>query len=437
MKIPKRIASVIINSLSGGVVPRIGLPYIAVGREAEISALLHDIDIISDGGASFRFIVGKYGSGKSFLLQTIRNYAMDKNFVVVDADLSPERRLQGTRGQGLASYRELIRNMSTKTRPEGGALTLILDRWISGIQNETVQESGLGYDEPGFSAAVEKRIFSVIASLNEMVHGFDFAKLLNMYYSAYQTGDDEQKAKVVKWFRGEYLNKTEARAELGVNIVISDDDWYEYLKLFAEFLKKAGYSGMLILIDELVNIYKIPNSITRQYNYEKILTMYNDAMQGRARHLGVIMCGTPQCMEDRRRGVFSYEALRSRLEEGRFQTDDMKDLLAPVIKLKALTNEEMLVLIEKLSEIHCGLYGYEAKLSQEDMISFIKVEFGRIGAEKNITPREVIRDFIELLNILYQNPEKTASQILGSQEFLGAFDTPAASEQDEFAEFEI
>lgn len=438
MKIPKRIASAVINSLKGGVVPRIGLPYITVGRETEINALLHDVEIIADGGASFRFIVGKYGSGKSFLLQTIRNYVMDRNFVVVDADLSPERRLQGTRGQGLATYKELIRNMSTKTRPEGGALTLILDRWISNVQSEVAVESGLAPGDPAFAALVEKKIYAVIQSLSELVHGFDFARLLTLYYRSYVEGDDETKAKVVKWFRGEYVNKTEARAELGVNIVITDDDWYEYLKLFALFLKKAGYSGLMILIDELVNIYKIPNSITRQYNYEKILTMYNDTLQGKAQHLGIIMSGTPQCIEDRRRGVYSYEALRSRLAEGRFGREEYKDMLAPVIRLSPLTNEEMLVLIEKLADIHAGLFGYEPILTQEELVSFIKIEFGRIGADAQITPREVIRDFIELLDIMCQNPGLKVREILQSEQFEYA-KTPMEEEPagGSFAEFEI
>ena len=439
MKIPKRIASVVINSLKGGVVPRIGLPYITVGREAEIDALLHDVDIIEQGGASFRFIVGKYGSGKSFLLQTIRNYVMDRNFVVADADLSPERRLQGTKGQGLATYKELIRNISTKTRPEGGALTLILDRWISGVQSEAAAESGLDIGDPRFSKEIERKIYEVISSLNEMVHGFDFAKLLTIYYKSYINGDDESKAKVVKWFRGEYVNKSEAKAELGVNIVISDDDWYEYIKLFAVFLKKAGYNGLVILIDELVNIYKIPNSITRQYNYEKILTMYNDTLQGKASYLGIIMSGTPQCIEDTRRGVYSYEALRSRLAQGRFGSDEVKDMLAPVIKLSPLTYEEMLVLIEKLSDIHAQLFDYEQTLTTDDFVSFIKIEFGRIGADVNITPREVIRDFIELLNIVYQNPDINVEQLLGSESFEYAKTQleDNGNIDDEFAEFEI
>lgn len=437
MKIPKRIAQSLINSLKGGVVPRVGLPYIAVGRKDEIDALLRDVEVIAGGGASFRFLVGKYGSGKSFLLQTIRNYVMAKNFVVVDADLSPERRLQGTRGQGLATYKELIRNMSTKTKPEGGALSLILDRWISSVQQEVMTSQDIGISDPALPKLVEKKISQVVYALSEMVHGFDFARLLTRYYNAYVSGDDEMKAKVLKWFRGEYATKTDARQELGVNIIITDDDWYEYLKLFAGFLKQAGYSGMLILIDELVNIYKIPNAITRQYNYEKILTMFNDTMQGKAQYLGIILCGTPQCMEDPRRGVYSYEALRSRLAEGHF-SGEHKDLLAPVIRLQPLTYEEMLILVEKLADIHAGLYDYTQIVTQKDMADFIEIEFGRIGADSHITPREVIRDFIEVLDIVFQNPSVSVKALLGSQDFRFAKDPVGGEEtSQEFAEFDL
>ena len=416
-RVPKRIAQTVLNSLKGGVVPRIGLPYITVGRKAEIEALLHDVDVIQEGGASFRFIVGRYGSGKSFLLQTIRNYVMDKNFVVVDGDLSPERRLQGSKGQGLATYRELIQNLSTKTRPEGGALTLILDRWINSVQMQVSQETGLNNDDPKFEQAVDQKIYGVISSLNGLVHGFDFAKLLNMYYHAYMSGDDETKAKVVKWFRGEYSHKTEAKKELGVDIIIGDSDWYEYLKLFATFFRQAGYAGLMIMIDELVNIYKIPNTISRQYNYEKILTMYNDTLQGKARYLGIIMCGTPQAVKDRRRGVYSYEALRSRLASGKFAQEGARDMYAPVIKLEPLTAEEMLVLTEKLADMHANLYGYERTITDDDLAQFIKIEYARVGADTNITPREIIRDFIELLDIVWQNPDRKITDLLNSDQF--------------------
>ena len=436
-RVPKRIAQTVLNSLKGGVVPRIGLPYITVGRKEEIEALLHDVDIIQDGGASFRFIVGRYGSGKSFLLQTIRNYVMDKNFVVVDGDLSPERRLQGSKGQGLATYRELIQNLSTKTRPEGGALTLILDRWINSVQSQIAQ-SGIANDDPKFEAEVDKKIYAVISSLNELVHGFDFAKLLNMYYHAYMSNDDETKAKVLKWFRGEYSHKTEAKKDLGVDIIISDSDWYEYLKLFAAFFSQAGYAGLMIMIDELVNIFKIPNAISRQYNYEKILTMYNDTLQGKAKYLGIIMCGTPQAIEDRRRGVYSYEALRSRLATGKFVQNGARDMYAPVIKLQPLTAEEMLVLTEKLADMHANLYGYERTITDDDLAQFIKIEYARVGADTNITPREIIRDFIELLDIVWQNPDTKITDLLNSDRFNYAkSEAVSDNKEQDYTEFRI
>ena len=425
-RVPKRVAAVILNSLKGGVVPRIGLPYITVGREVEIRALLTDLSLIADGGASFRFLVGRYGAGKSFLLQTIRTHAMGEEFVVADADLSPERRLQGGQGQGLATYRELIRNISTKTRPEGGALNLILDRWVASCAD-----------------ADESAINAQLAPLEEMVHGFDFTRMLRRYRTAVAEGDEESMSRVTKWIRGEYRTKSEARAELGSSTIISDDDWYDYVKLIARFLVCSGYKGMLVLIDELVNLYKIPNAITRQYNYEKILTMYNDTLQGKAQYLGMIMGGTPTSIEDRRRGVFSYEALRSRLAQGRFAREDLKDMLAPIIRLQPLTYEELLVLIEKLMQIHAGYFGWTPTLTENDLVDFLKIEFGRVGADTHLTPREVIRDFIELLDILCQNPDADVAELLqsvGGDALVPAAatnDTGTAGDNRNFAEFTI
>lgn len=437
-KVPRRIAQTVLNSLKGGVVPRVGLPYITVGRKSEIEALLHDVDILEEGGASFRFIVGRYGSGKSFLIQTIRNYVMDRGFIVADADLSPERRLQGTRGQGLATYRELISNLSTKTKPEGGALTLVLDRWISGVQSQAMQETGLEPGSPALTQAVDQKIVAVTSAVSELVHGFEFAKLLSLYYHAYVEGEEEKKQQVARWFRGEYATKREAKEELGVNILITDDNWYEYLKLFAVFFRLAGYAGMMIFIDELVNLYKIPNAITRQYNYEKLLTMYNDTLQGKARYLGIVMGATPQAIEDKRRGVYSYEALRSRLAEGKFSRPGARDLLAPVIRLEPLTPEEMLVLCEKLCAMHAGLYGYQRSLSTQELADFIKLEYGRIGADQNITPREVIRDFIELLDLLYQNPSLTLGELMESEAFTYAKSQAVSDETDaNYVEFTL
>ena len=431
---PKRITSTVLNALKGGVVPRVGLEYITVGRDREIDALLRDIDIIADGGAAFRFIVGKYGSGKSFLLQTIRNYATERGFVVVDADLSPERRFVGAKGQGLATFKELMKNMSTKTKPDGGALPLILERWISGIQSAVAAEDGVLPGDPAFDRLVEQKVYQVTGNLQGMVNGFEFAKAVLLYYEAYLSGDDSLKSNVLKWFRGEYPTKTEAKRELNINFIVTDDTWYDFLKIFAEFMVYAGYRGMLVLIDELVNLFKIPHSATRQSNYEKILTIYNDVLQGKAQHIGFLIGGTPQCIEDKYKGVFSYEALRSRLSEGRFASDTVKDMLSPIIRLKMLTYEEMYVLIEKLVQMHGQLFSYEPKLTQEELVAFLSAEYNRLGADTHITPREIIRDFIEFLNILYQNPSSTAQEILGSSSFVLA---DAAQEEEPFLEFDL
>ena len=413
-RIPLRIANTLLNSLKGGVVPRTGLGYITVGRKDEIDALLNDIEMISEGGASFRFVVGKYGAGKSFLLQTIRNYAMERGFVVVDADLSPQ------------------------TSPDGGALSLLLSKWINALKTEVMTENSLTADSEKLNGLVEIKIHQTINELETIVHGFDFARIISLYWKAVVTEDEELKSRTLKWLRGEYGTKTEAKAELGVGVIINDDDWYEYIKLFSMFVVKAGYKGMIMMIDELVNLFKIPNSISRQNNYEKILTIYNDIMQGKAKYLGVIMGGTPQCVEDTRRGIFSYEALRSRLESSRFSDGSTRDLLSPIIRLKPLTPEEMYFLICKLEKIHAQVYKYEAGLSSETLQYFIKTEFSRVGAGQNITPREIIRDFIEILNILIQNPDKTLEGILGGDDFNYAKSSEDTEEiKSEFKGFEI
>ena len=434
--VPNRIANTIINALRGGVVPRVGLEYITVGRTDEIASIVHDIDIIEDGGAAFRFIVGRYGSGKSFLLQTIRNYAVNRGFAVMDADLSPERRFAGTKGQGLATYKELITNLSTKSKPDGGALPLVLERWISGIQTAVKTESGTDGDT--FTQQVENRIYEVTAGLEGMVNGFEFAKAVIVYWRAYMAGDQTARTNVLRWFRGEYPSRREAREDLGINFIVSDETWYDFLKIIASFLVSAGYKGLIVMIDELVNIYKIPNAVSRANNYEKILTMYNDVLQGKARHIGFLMSGTPQCIEDRYKGIFSYDALRSRLEEGHFAKDDLKDMSAPIIRLSMLSQEEMYILIEKLLDIHTGLYGYTSNLTGDDLIYFLTVEYNRVGASTHITPREVIRDFIELLNIIRQNPERSTKEILEDNSFELAKGGLSDEEiHSDFAEFEV
>lgn len=412
-KIPKRISSALVNSLSAGVVPRIGLEYIAVGRKLEIESVLRELGNVAEGGAAFKLITGRYGSGKSFLIQILRNYAMDRDFVVADADLSPERRLVGTKGQGLGTYRELMTHLSTRTRPDGGALEAVLQKWFASLQQQAMAELGLRPDDEKLPVEVERRIFEVTGNMEHMVHGFDFARVLAAYWNGYKMSDDELKQNALRWLRGEFPTKTEARKTLGVGVIIDDDNWYDYMKLWAEFMSKIGYKGLLLFIDEGVNLYKITNTVSRQSNYEKLLTIFNDTMQGKAQHLGIFLGGTPQFVEDQRRGLFSYDALRSRLVAGRFgEGAGMLHYAGPILRLEMLSHAEILVLLEKLRDLHASHYGYEASLDQGQLTRFMESELGRMGADALLTTREVVRDFMDLLNTLHQYPDRGFDELL-------------------------
>ena len=417
MRVPKRILSTLLTSISAGVVPRTGAPYIAIGRTEEISALLSDLENVAEGAATMRFIIGKYGSGKSFLLQLIRTSAVEKGFVCADADLSPERRICGTKGSGVATYRELMRNLSSKSSPDGGALAQIIARWLSGLQSEIAAEGCLPETE-AFQLNLSKRIFEVTRDMEGQLGGFDFACVLNRYYRAHISGDEETKSACMRWLRGEYPTKTEARAALGVSDIIDDNSWYDYIKLWAVFFRRIGYRGFVVMIDECVNLYKISNRISRENNYEKILSMFNDTLQGKAEGLALLLGGTPQFLEDTRRGLFSYEALRSRLAEGQFGTAvspaGYKNMLGPVIRLRRLSDDELFALIARIARLHGQNYGWEVRVTTEEMTQFLQLCLARAGADTLITPREIIRDFCTVLNILYQNPQTTFAEVLGS-----------------------
>ncbi len=425
-RVPKRILSTLLTSIASGVVPRTGAPYIAIGRTDEIAALLSDLDNVAEGAASMRFIIGRYGSGKSFLLQLIRGTALERGFICADADLSPERRICGSKGTGIATYRELMHNLSSKTSPDGGALSSLIAKWLSGLQSAIAAE-GYTPDTDPFMRELGARIFSVTRDMESEVGGFDFASVLNTYYRAYVNGDEEKKSAAMRWLRGEYTTKTEARAALGVGSIIDDDSWYDYVKLWSVFFQRIGYKGFLVIIDECVNLYKIPNRISRENNYEKILSMFNDTLQGKARGLAILMGGTPQFLEDTRRGLFSYEALRSRLAEGQFGGTPggpaYKNYLGPVIRLRRLSDDELFALITRIARLHGQNYNWQVRVTTEDMTAFLALCLSRAGADAMITPREIIRDFCTVLNILCQNPEASFAEVVGSTVTLSHGDT--------------
>lgn len=414
-KIPKRILTSLLASVSAGVVPRAGAPYLAIGRKDEIAALLTDLEAVNEGGGTLRFLIGRYGSGKSFLMQLIRGYALERGFLSADADLSPERRLYGSGGSGVATYRELMKNLASKASPDGGALAKIIARWISELQAE-IAADGTSPESPGFADALNRRVLHALQELEFLVGGFDFAHVVTAYYRAYTDGDDLRKSACLRWLRGEFSTKTEAKQELGfaVSVIIDDENWYDFLKLWAAMARTMGYRGLVVFIDECVNLYKISHRVSRENNYEKILSMFNDTLQGRAPGLALVFGGTPQFLEDPRRGLFSYEALRSRLCDSRFALEGFQNLIGPVIRLRRLSDDELFALLTRVTKLYAQNYGSAPDLTEEQMAQFLQICLSRAGADSMITPREMLRDYITVLNILMQNPGATFEQVVGS-----------------------
>lgn len=416
-RIPRRILGSLFSALSAGVVPRVGAPYIAIGRVDEIASLTEQLMRVADGEGATRFIVGRYGSGKSFLIQLLRGYAAEHGFVTADCDLSPERRLAGA--GGLATYRELIKNLSCKAAPDGGALSVIIGRWYSSVC-ERLTSAGHLPTEDGFAALVTDEIVRDARSFESAVGGFDFALVVSEYCRAYGEGNDERMSACLRWLRGEYPNRTEARRATGLRTVsvIDDSNWFEHIKLMCALVRHVGYAGLCVFIDEGVNLYKIVHRVSREANYEKLLSMYNDTMQGRAEGLMLVFGGTPAFLEDTRRGLFSYEALRSRLCDSRFAASadaSLRNLTGPVIRLRRLSDNELLALMMRITTLHASFRAWTPTVSEEQMTEFLSASLSRAGADEMITPREIIRDYISLLELLFQNPEKSFDDLFADE----------------------
>jgi P-loop Domain of unknown function (DUF2791) len=436
-KLSKRISTALIGALASGVVPRVGLEQIAVGRDRELNTLMQDLDNIGGGGASFRLVIGRYGAGKSFMLQMLRNAAMEQGFVVADADITPERRLVGGGGASLATYRELICNLSTKSRPDGGALTTILERWIAGIQTQVAQSSGKKPNDEGFDDLVEAKIRTVTQDIADLVNGFEFATVIIAYWNAYRNDDEIKKDSVLRWLRGEFATKTEARAALGVRVIIDDDTWYDYIKLMAKFVADIGYKGLIIILDEAIHLAKISKTLVRQNNYDKLLAMFNDALQGRVSHLGTLIGGTPQFLEDPRRGLYTDPAWQRRTRPSRLIIQsDLGDSASPVVRLEPLSRDDILKLLHRLIEVHQIHHSYQSRLTAKDLQEVLTVISDRIGSEALLTPGEIVRDFIGVLNVMHQNPKMSLQQLLQTSPAQST--SPRNSKvQSEFAEFTV
>lgn len=419
----------VIQSLRAGVVPRLGQHLIQVGRAKEIAALIRDVDRVADAGSAFRVVVGEYGSGKTFFLNLVRGIAMEKKLVTMHADLTPDRRLHATGGQARSLYAELAKNMSTRMKPDGGALQGIVERFISQAKSEAKQSG----------ASSESIIKNNLLQLTEMVNGYDFAEVIAAYCRGFEEGNEQLKLDAIRWLRGEFSTKTEARSALGVRTIIDDGSFYDQLKLMARFVRLAGYQGLVVCLDELVNLYKLSNTQARNANYEQILRILNDALQGSAEGLGIILGGTPEFLLDPRRGLYSYAALQSRLAENTFATMGMVDYSGPVLRLSSLTPEDFYLLLHKLRHVYAS--GDEAKylLPEEGVMAFMQHCAGRLGEAYFRTPRTTITAFINLLAVLEQNPEARWQELLGHIQVEQDVEQAIAEieEEDEFASFKL
>jgi hypothetical protein len=423
IEIKRRERDAILQSLQAGLVPRLGLHLIQVGRKQEVEAMLADLERIGQGGAAFRIVVGRFGSGKSFFMNLVRNLALQKRMVVVQADMSMGRRLQASGGEARALYSELVKNLAIKNKPDGGALRNLCEGWISTLQYEVTQSGGTQED-------VKKRIFEDLKTLQDHVGGFEFTEVLAKYYEGYISGNDALQGAALRWLRAEYTTKTEARQDLGVRRIIDDENFYDSLKLLAAFSIKAGHAGLLVNIDEMVVLsHRMPSARSRQTNYESLLTILNDCLQGSVRGLGFMMAGTDECLEDKRRGLYSYEALRSRLAENRLAGDGVVDFSGPVVRLQNLAPEELLVLLQNVRNVHA--YGDPTKYIVPDdaLVAVLKKASETLGAQYYKTPRDIVRSFVGLLNVLEQNPNRKWQEFL-NQDLVKPPEKPLSVEEE-------
>jgi hypothetical protein len=402
MAIRAKERDTLVQALRAGVVPRTGLHHVQVGRKREVEEILRDVDRIADGGAAVRFVIGEYGSGKTFFLYLARSVAIQRGLVTAHADLSPQHRLHATGGQARALYAELMSTLATRTKPEGGALASVIERFINDAHKQAAEQG----------RRVGDLIREKLGTLEEFVGGYDLATVLTQYHRAFEQGDDNLKTAALRWLRGEFTTKTEARTALGVRDIIDDNSVYDHLRLMARFARLAGYGGLLVVLDEMVNIYKIVNAQARNSNYEQILRIVNNVLQGNTGHLGVFFGGTSEFLTNERRGVYSYAALRSRLAENTFTREGLVDMSGPVLRLDSLTTEELHVLLEKLRQVFA--YGDESKhlVPDEALRAFMQHCSRRIGDAYFRTPRTTIKAFLDLLVALEQNPGTTWEQLL-------------------------
>lgn len=399
-------ATAIINSLLGGVVPKLGVQHIAVGRSQEIYAFINALNDVKNGHSLVKFWIGEFGSGKSFMLNLNNTIALKQKFVCSNADFTPSSRLYSTDGKALALYSSIMDNLAIQTKPDGGALPVILEKWIEHVITQISHSESIPLSDIRdikYLDIIKNKLMHTINDITE-IGGFDLGMVLIKYYEGYIKDDDQLRKNALKWLKGEYSTKTEARKDLGVRDIITDENYYDMLKNFCKLFVNIGYSGFMINLDEAINLYKISTSIMRDKNYEKLLSIYNDCYQGKITNLFFNFAGTYEVLENERRGLFSYNALKTRLESNKFETLNIRDFAQPVIKLLPLNHNEVFLLLQKIKAIFDLNYKTNINITDDDIVKFMEELHNKPGANEFLTPREVIKNYLNILSILRQNP---------------------------------
>lgn len=409
-----RETTALLQALRGGVVPVIGIQHIMVGRNREAQAVLETINNVKAGSSAVKFWIGDFGSGKSFMMTLLKTIALKQDFVVSDVDFTPERRLYDTNRRAVSTYSSIVNNISIKTKPDGNALPTIIEKWITQLMEKVSKEHSIPLDQirnETYAPLVKQEIMQSINNL-QGVGAFEFGLVIAKYYEGYVAGNVELTRCALRWLRGEYTTRTDARMDLGVREIIDDANYYDMIKNLCIFFVQIGYSGFVINFDEAINLYKLAQSTIRDKNYEKILSIYNDCMQGHISKLFINIAGTKEFLADTRRGLYSYAALKSRLEFNPYETTAIRDFSGPVIVLNPLTHEDIYILLTKLQGIFETHYQTKSPITDSDIHAFMEEMFNKPGADLYLTPRQVIRDFLNLLSILRENPEVDKSTFM-------------------------
>lgn len=406
-------AESIINALKNGNVPPEGVGEICVGRERELEEFDKIFSKVKDGAAVTRFLNGEFGSGKSFFLKLLEERALADNFVVAKVTLSrdvPFNKFE-------VVYRSIVASLRCKT---GTSLEHIIEKWTTQLRMMALRETTDPYQQ--------ERI--VIDNINNDLkevrkHATTFAAAIENYYKLSARGDQETAKYAMAWLSGEKNIPYTIKRQFGVKGDIDRENAFKYLEALSSFLMALKYSGLIILIDEAEHIMTLHTKKLRDTAYDYMRFIYDECSLGRFHNTLFIFAGTPEFFEDPKMGVPSYTALNERIED--VLNTEFKDLRKPIIRLDGFKKDNLMELSDRLISMHEEVYEWEAKPVRESLDGIIARHEANAELTGYISPRNFVKSFISVLDVVQQNPE-----LRSEEEILDLFE----EKEMEFEEFE-